>query len=30
MTEANESKKNQAVQDGDCKFTDLQSRVRTL
>ena len=30
MTEANESKKNQAVQDGDRKFTDLQSRVRTL
>ena len=30
MTEANENKKSLAVQDGDRKFTDLQSRVRTL
>ncbi len=30
MTEANENKKRQADQDGDRKFTDLQSRVRTL
>ena len=30
MTEANESKKSLAVQDGDRKFTDLQSRVQTL
>ena len=30
MTEANESKKSPAVQDGDRKFTELQSRVRTL
>ena len=30
MTEANESKKSLAVQDGDRKFTDLQSRVRSL
>lgn len=30
MSEANESKKSQAIHDGDRKFTDLQSRVQTL
>lgn len=30
MSEVNETKKSQAVHEGDRKFTDLQSRVRTL
>ena len=30
MSEVNEIKKSQAVHDGDRKYTDLQSRVRTL
>ena len=30
MSEVNENKKSQAVHEGDRKFTDLQSRVRTL
>ena len=30
MSEVNETKKNQAVHEGDRKFTDLQSRVQTL
>ena len=30
MSEVNESKKSQAVHEGDRKFTDLQSRVQTL
>jgi len=30
MSKANENKKSQAVHEGDRKFTDLQSRVRTL
>ena len=30
MSEVNETKKSPAVNEGDRKFTDLQSRVRTL
>ena len=30
MSEVNESKKSQAIHDGDRKFTELQSRVQTL
>ena len=30
MSEVNETKKSQAVHEGDRKFTDLQSRVQTL
>ncbi len=30
MSEVNETKKSQAVHEGDRKLTDLQSRVRTL
>ena len=30
MSEVNENKKSQAVHEGDRKFTDLHSRVRTL
>ena len=30
MSEVNEIKKSQAVHDGDRKYTDLQSRVRSL
>ena len=30
MSEVNENKKSQAVHEGDRKFTNLQSRVRTL
>lgn len=30
MSEVKESKKSQAIHDGDRKFTDLQSRVQTL